>query len=167
MFGLSILDIILTLFGLAAVGYGLRALYGAIYLFQQEKKCATWPKTRGEVISFKLGRRYRTRSTSEELAGHGSTITYRYQVDQASYQGHALYVGSTAWFDGYIQADKVQSLREKFQPGNGVDVHYDPQNPQQAVIYPYIMKDSALFEFGAGGAVMVILGGLLLWWGLA
>jgi hypothetical protein len=85
--------------------------------------------------------------------------TYRYQVDlRYAYQvGNRDFVGTTAnwgWTDIYGLRELAEKAASRYTPGQPVTVHYDPEQPGNAVLEPDNRHGStAPLVFGAISAV--------------
>ncbi len=88
------------------------------------REVSTWPIVRGELLSAKLRRGF---------PGFGAAVAevhYRYRVGSEVYTGHRF---THRRFRYYSEAERA--LYRVSDPGP-VDVHYDPENPERAVLLP-------------------------------
>ncbi|MFQ5526967.1 MAG: DUF3592 domain-containing protein [Thermoanaerobaculia bacterium] len=104
--------------GLAILGWGIR-------LRVSEASARTWHVTRGEVMSFSWGH-------SDGV--NYPRVTYRYTVDGVAYQGNRILFGSRG----------LATLRER-AVGDSVRVFYDPREPREAVLEPWVSTNWEFF----------------------
>ena len=121
--------------------------------FAEESK--DWPETRGRIISSEV--REET-STEAGIPGEGSgqteriyraVITYSYSVDSKPYKTDLLTFGTT----GFSEENEALALKQKYEPGMDVTVHYKPDNHLIAVIetgrsgFPTMLVVTSIFAF--------------------
>jgi hypothetical protein len=106
---------------------------GAIVIgdFQDYRDSATWKKTQGEVLSAQV-----QESTNTDTDGRTSTtyrpfITYRYFVGDQEYLGDRLRFGGSIYTSDRSGAENTV---RQYTPGTVIDVYYDPDNPEDAVV---------------------------------
>lgn len=136
---------------LIPVAFCVGAVIGLDYGLSQRslaRDSKTWPITAGVVLTAEVregGKRYTT---------YEPHVTYAYTVDGTRYVGHVLRVGDIG---STVGAEVVMGQR---LVGTTVTVHYNPDDPGQAVLEP---GGGELWRFFAGaGAVSGIVGALLL-----
>jgi hypothetical protein len=119
------------------------------------RKMQEWPRTSGQITES---------GVSGEWSGRGGRylwtekprVTYRYVVDGREHVGHQM--GPTEINTGSKRA--AEKKIEPFPVGKEVDVHYDPENPADAVL----RKEAdpiAIIAVILIGLLPVILGTLL------
>jgi hypothetical protein len=111
---------------------GIFIIVGAIvigcgaYTLIRSLRCEHWPTTDGVVQSAQMARH-------EGDADHGDTysadVSYSYQVAGVNYDGNRLAFGSVSSSSSY-----AQGILNHYPVGQKVSVHYDPANPELAVL---------------------------------
>ena len=143
----------------AALFFGAFALLllvaGAVMLWGGSQSLG-WEKTEGRIVtrSVRLDRssQQRTRRNRDQRA-HDVIVTYSYSVDGQSYTGkrHSFGRGTTAASGG--SREKAQAIADELYPSlSPIDVYYDPNDPEQAVLSPGLHWSAF---------VPLVLGGLL------
>lgn len=79
-----------------------------------------WPKVRGQITESEAG---------ESPLRTIPKVEYEYTVGGAAYHASAVTYGMPANQQAFLAALRLR-------PGDVVWVHYDPQNPEQAVLFP-------------------------------
>lgn len=120
----------LFVFGLifAGVGYAF-AFHWGIPLLEKARASETWPVTSGVV---------ETATVVSSTDGDGDTmyeadIVYRYAVLGRDYRGSDVEVGGQVRSSSRKHALRVVN---RYQPGDAVDVHYNPDDPADAILEP-------------------------------
>jgi hypothetical protein len=149
----------LALFALPflAAGIAMMVLWG-IPTLQKAKTSTSWPTTRGVVIDSDMERKVdngtgRHRSRSITYHAH---VTYEYAVDGTEYNC------STVSFGQYGSSSRNHALQivNRYPVGKTIEVHYDPDRPESAVLEPGVSFSSYL-GLGLGG-VFAVVGAVLL-----
>jgi hypothetical protein len=153
---------LLLALGLLGAGYYVGWEWGWPAL-REAQRSEDWPKTlgwveRSRVVSFApTGGRVEPRL---ELA-------YSYVVDGTAYTGHRVRLPLPLEL-GLGFAETPQQLSARYPAGLEVDVHYDPQDPSQAVLEPGappraylpIAVGAVLLLSGAGALAGAVLNGM-------
>jgi hypothetical protein len=121
---------------------------GIFHWLRKAHVMARWPTVAGRI-------------SSSWAALDGERIRYDYEVNGRHYVGRRI---SWRVGGGTSTADATaQELAEKYPPGSGVRVYYDPQRPSTAVLEPRNMQNAAVAivftcAFGFFGLVFLGLG---------
>ena len=95
------------------------------YTIQKCIASGNWPTTEGEII----------KSEWDEIYTNQADIEYEYWVDEKRYVGNRV---SYRWMDSpNLHSDDngyYERLLEKYPYGKNVTVHYNPDNPDEAVL---------------------------------
>ena len=99
-----------------------------IYRWTKARQSIAWPVAQGTVVYSDVAEKY-------EIDGGYSyrlALSYTYTVDGKSYEGSRQTFGRQVPEDEAV----VELLAESFEPGEPVEVYYNPERPGQAVLYP-------------------------------
>jgi hypothetical protein len=118
-------------------------------------EAAGWPTTEGIVLDGHIDKQ----EGSEGEVSYSPELAYRYQVDGVIYYGDRLFV--TPYSSDYSWA---QSYLYKYPVGSTITVHYDSENPSEAVIelqanqvdYVLLMVGIVFIAFGAAFLVVLV-----------
>jgi uncharacterized protein DUF3592 len=101
---------------------------GVFHWWRRARMMARWPTVKGKIAS------------SWSMLD-GEPFKYDYAVEGRNYVGHRIYWSA----GGASTADAtVQEIAEKYPPGAGVTVFYDPKRPATAVLEPRSMQNAAI-----------------------
>ncbi|HTV36255.1 MAG TPA: DUF3592 domain-containing protein [Xanthobacteraceae bacterium] len=146
------IDAILILFGVIAFAVGV-VLY-VVQLRQGLRADASkkWPKAQATVIASAL------ESSPEHKRRYRAAIRYRYRVGAKNYQSDRVF-----WGGNEGRRRHMESVVSLYPAGASIGIHYDPQNPAEAVIdparfagsrvtvvYAMAMITIGVFAFGGG-----------------
>lgn len=129
-------------------------LWQGIKLQAQADKARRWPKTRGVVKSCDTGA-----PPSQMPSLRPAKTSFTYQIGERAYQGERVEFGAQL---GAVWQVLAQGRLESFEPGQKVEVSYDPANPSSAVLRTEVPGLMLL-----GAASLTLLGGalrLIGWW---
>lgn len=116
-----ILIVVVLLAGLVIGGW-----YGPGLLIKANAT-ADWPTVQGEVVE--CG----TEAPAKSGQSWHLALFYRYELDGAVYRSNRWNVHGTRKLDGRGEAE---ALARNYAPGDAITVHYDPENPSNAVLEP-------------------------------
>ena len=112
------------------MGVGLGLLSGAWGLINicRELPTAQWPTVQGSILS----QHYTDPSETQDSHKHAKLrLTYRYQVNGKQFQSDQYRLGE----DQYVgRAEVAHELAGRFPTGAQAEIHYNPNNPEQAVL---------------------------------
>ena len=151
------INVILIGFGAIAIAIGL-ALYVA--QFRQGLRATAskrWPVSPGTIIASALEK------APEGRWRYRAAVQYRYRVAGKEYQSDRIF-----WGGNEGRQKHMASVIAAYPQGSKVSVHYDPQNPAEAVLDPaqnigsrplvlYAMAMIALGLFVLTGGVFALL----------
>jgi hypothetical protein len=150
--------VFLALFGLPffAAGIGLTLLWG-IPTLKKAKASTSWPTTRGVVLVSDVERR---RSHDRD---HGTSYTYSAQVTYEYTVAGTIYNCDRVSFGEYASSNRnhARQIVNRYPVGKTVEVHYDPNRPESAVLEPGTSFSSYValgmgIVFSLVGATMLI-----------
>ncbi|MBK7896985.1 MAG: DUF3592 domain-containing protein [Candidatus Promineifilaceae bacterium] len=121
-----------------AVGIGL-SIWGWSVL-QNARVSESWPTTDGEILSSSV-----RVDRDEDGTSYFGDVTFRYLVDDFSYTSDNVSFGQ---YGG--DRDHAEAIVARYPAGSGVTVHYDPADPETAVLEPGVTWSSyMLLAMGA------------------
>lgn len=142
------------------------ALLGLVLLIlgQQQRKRAeaviSWPETAGEVLRSEIREQEMTGGEDESAPTtmYEPVVEYRYTVDGQEYISRQYRLGTTGVLVGLGQAQKILS---RYPSNSTATVHYNPLQPDQAVLEPGSASSGVLAAAGgiflAVGLIFVVL----------
>lgn len=107
---------------LLVVGLGLVG-WGTLVTLEENERAAA-PETNGTVLS----------SEVEPVPGEDAyrpNVTYRYAVDGTTHTSNSVYPSS---LDGTGPERWAEGVAEEYEPGDRVNVTYDPESPEESYI---------------------------------
>lgn len=114
--------------GLAGLGLSLAGLAVCGRLIARAFAARSWAVVEGRVQSCET----RVTGRAGDSSGRGvkTTVTYEYVV------GTTRFVSTRAWFgDGFDRsAATAEALKDRFVPGQPVELRYDPRRPSEATL---------------------------------
>lgn len=154
--------LITGLFALIFVLIGGFFLYEGTVEFIESTESAHWPIAQG-VVENSTVERYKGSSGSPRRTGnrkptYGVRIDYRYQVNGVEYSSNRYSISSTSSQD----QEKYLKIVEEYPRGKQIDVYYNPESPERAVLIPgstsanWFKPVFSLFFIGIGGLVWYI-----------
>jgi len=90
-----------------------------------------WPVIQGEVREIDLGEEFLRTATGKVGTGFFPFVHYGYTVNGQHYENDRI-----TFAKGSLDFITASNVRDEFQVGGKVDVHYNPSNPGQSVLYP-------------------------------
>lgn len=145
--------------GLLSVG---GVCFGYYNIFKEYRRAAAssgWPTAAGTITRSVL----RMRDSSK---GGRDTWTleaaYKYEVDGKPYEGSVLRFGG---FPSTSDREEALASREKYGLGTTHPVHYEPGNPERAVLEPGAGAAASSLALGAVLLTLGLLLGLVPLWG--
>ncbi|MFX1574264.1 MAG: DUF3592 domain-containing protein [Promethearchaeota archaeon] len=103
-------------------------------------RCSKWPVVVGEVISSQLEPKYKKLAEFAEeshmvISIYRPNITYTYEIEGEKYVNNKVRpVGRNV----YKEKPQVQRVLNLFPEGYKVYIHYNPQDPQDSVLDPWM-----------------------------
>jgi len=126
--------------------------------FGQIKKAgesATWPSVSGKIVRSELEKRTSTEGTGNnkrKVTYHAAVIEYTYCVEDTPYNSYRVAFGGQ-------DRSHSSELVSTYPKDKSVDVFYNPENPEEAVLEPGRNKNGYFFPVFGG---FIALTGLLL-----
>lgn len=125
-------SVVIIIGGLLITAYCNRGLFKA-------KSSASWPSTKGEIISSEIKRSIftpgRNRGTTGRPRYYIFKARYQYEVDGEAYNSKRVSFLST-----YISREKYSDIRDKYAAGKTIDVFYNPDILGEAVLIKGVNK---------------------------
>ena len=125
-------SVVIIFAGLVITAYCNRGLLKA-------KASASWPSTKGEIISSEIERAIftpdRKRGTAHRPRYYVFKARYQYEVDGETYNSKRVSFLST-----YISREKYSDIRDKYAASKTIDVFYNPDAPSEAVLIKGVNK---------------------------
>ena len=138
-----------SIIGLGAAAGGIVFLVQGWRSFAGARASRHWPTTQGWVVSSEL-----VDSDFDSGTGYRPRIVYAYLVGTREYTSELIAFGSENF---YTDRKPAKRRVERHPPGSMVLVHYDPADPERAVLdaglrwQTFIPLVFALLFFGVGG----------------
>jgi hypothetical protein len=146
--GNCFLTIFLLIFGAAFGGLS----YGTLRDYWAS---GNWSVAQGQVISAEM----QSQTDSEGDTTYRAYVTYFYYAGDQRLTHDRVKFGDSIYSGSY---DTAQDTLNKYPPETAIQVYYDPQNPQNAVIERTITTGGMLFAaVGVGSVLMSLL--VFLW----
>ncbi|MEJ2551077.1 MAG: DUF3592 domain-containing protein [Anaerolineales bacterium] len=120
------------IFGLVFTAIGLFALVRGVVHYRTGKASAAWPAVEGRVADATVEVSVSTDSdgmTSRQYTPH---VVYTYSIGGQQYSSDQVNIGSKWHYPTRARAE----AKLNYQTGQRVNVHYNPENPSQAVLEP-------------------------------
>ena len=130
--------------GVVAIGCGAWTLLRSM-------RCARWPTAEAVIESAEMGRH----SGNDDGDTYSADISYQYQVAGVHYEGTRLAFGEMTASPEY-----AQGILKRYPVGKKVPVHYDPRNPELAVLETGLHGGTGIAF--AVGTVFVLFGWMFL-----
>ncbi len=132
-------------------GLGVFIIIVGLLSLQQGKQTKTWKVIAGKIIQSTLEEKRQDIRQADGVThsemGYQPQVNYEYRLGDRVYTGHRINLVERQ----YTQAAGKKAV-EKYPVGGTVQVHFDPNNPEESVL-----------ETGSGGsAIIFMLGGLVL-----
>lgn len=132
------------LFGLVTLSFGYQT-------FQKGIESENWPSTDGIILSSHIGTHHSKDSTT-----YGASITYQYTVEGLNYTSDRVSFGY-GYSSDYGAASR---LVQDNPPGKIVTIHYDSQNPSEAVLLNGVDNGSLILI--AFGSIFLLIGVIII-----
>jgi hypothetical protein len=130
--------------GLFFAGYGYTA-------YRQGLASENWSKANGTVIKSEIVKRTRTTGTGtnrRKVVEHIPQVAYAYKVNGHSYQSSRITFGAI----NKLNAGKTV---QRYAKGKNIEVFYDPQKPDEAVLMPGADSTLSIVSIGIGSVIMI------------
>jgi hypothetical protein len=145
---------------LVVVGLGCLVYFGWVY--SQQSAAKSWPTVPATVVTSHIEQDTTVSARRGVRDHYRACIEYQYTV------GGAVYTGTDLWFDSEPESTNrldMEKLTAEYAIGKTINVYYDPEEPQSAVVIPE--KNATLVKCAmAGGVLSLIIGALLAWNGV-
>jgi hypothetical protein len=150
--------LMLVCLSLLVGGLGIFLMIMSLLSLQQGKEARRWKVAAGRVIRSSLEEkqvdtRYGDGMRRTEV-GYQLQVEYKYRVGDETLTGQRISLVEKQ----YTQKSGQKAL-EKYPIGATVQVHFDPENPQEAVIETGTVVSSLIFMLG--GIALVVVGVLI------
>ena len=137
------------------LGGGWLMHYGFFIKKRRIEDVYRWPKAKGKVLNIKVQGKGPKVVGSNDYRSYYFNLKYQYQVDGQVYTSDKVQIGS----DIIVKSD-VDKATSMFPEGSDVEVFYNAQNPQQAVLLPEGVSGKPNSE-GVMGCLIVAVGTIL------
>lgn len=118
-----------------ALGLVIAMILGWVQI-QEINDSRSWPSVAGTIVASGISEstdtsRYRSGSRSTEYDVY---LRYDYVVDDMPYSGNRIAIRGTR----YSSQSSAQRELQRYPVGRVVNVYYNPKNPEQSVLKPYL-----------------------------
>lgn len=149
--------VLLQLFGLIPVGFGLFFAYGAVKTYRISDRRDTFEPVTAQVRDSKLDKSI---SDTGGSPSYRAKITYEYTVDGETYDNDNLYPGPGY---GYSSAkDEQEEIVNEYPEGETVEAYYDPTDPSTSFLENESRKRQALIQGILGGCALLLGLGMII-----
>jgi hypothetical protein len=144
--------LILLLGAVISAGAGVALLLLAKRYRTTTAASLSWPSVEGRVTSAAI-REGTRRVNDNRMTVYHPEVAYEFEIDGRHYQGRHVdmsqLMGSSG---GMLRQAKAEEIVDRYPIGSDVLVHYDPAQPERAVLVPG----------GSGGAPTTLIGAIAL-----
>jgi hypothetical protein len=134
------------IFGMICFGLAGFVVFRVIESRKRIKGIANWVSVVGEVVDNKQERQPK----DDPESNLNQMMTYRYQVNGHEYTSHLEFD-----YDNFLGLNRWVA---KYQPGDAIDVLYDPANPQESTLTHF---DQDILYAPLGIAFILTLSGII------
>lgn len=120
--------------GIIIVFFGLRS-------YQESRASAEWPSVEGEIRSSEV-----VRSSTSDGTSFRAEVTYTYRVDGQNFTGDRIQTTTVS----SSNRSRAVSIQRQYPVGQSVEVFYNPERPDRALLEPGV-RSGSLFVFAFGG----------------
>jgi hypothetical protein len=117
-----------------AVGVAITAI--GVHRLRIARASADWPSVTGTILTSEVESRHRSADATGTRLERGyeylPRVKYQYRVDGAVHRSTRITFDDLR-FDSAIAA---QAVADRYAPGSEVPVHYDPAQPDRAILEP-------------------------------
>ena len=115
---------------------GLLMTWITISNLRQAASARGWPVTRGRIVRSEVEAKWQFASATRgtRVRTYQALVEYRYRVDGREYSSRRVRLGATVASDEAIAGAEVA----RFPVGADVEVHYDPREPDSAMLEPIV-----------------------------
>ena len=144
--------------GVGALMIVMGGVFGAVAAdnYRDGEATKAWPSTTGQILTAdvdeEVRRERRDNGSYRERRTYTPRITYAYTIQGIEYTGHRIRTD-----DSGGDRDKAFDTINEYPVGSTVDVFYDPENPDSAVLKQGA-DTVAVWVFGGVGGLFVVLG---------
>ena len=147
--------------GWLLIGIGVAVLIAAAWLLLLARRSASWPSTRGRVVTAKGD--VSSRSSRSGGSDYRVVVAYAYEVAGQRYEGHRIAFGDNLW--GNASSREEMDRRVSFyHPGREVTVYYDPASPDRCTLTAGVGNLPFNATLAIGAALVIAGTALLLGW---
>lgn len=144
--------ILIIFFCLVFIGIGIGMLVKLMKNFSKARLSKNWRSTPGKIISSELDAQTTTDEDGYQTTTYIANIIFQYSVNNVSFECDCIN------FDYGMRTSnkhKQQSIVEQYPAGSQVMVHYDPDEPEQAVLEKRV---NGVFTTIMVSAVFILIG---------
>lgn len=137
--------------GLLFVVIGVAFAFIGYHSYQLGKQSKDWPVAKGSVIQSKIEKRTETTgsgSNRRKVVRSYAVVKYTYAVGNRDYQSSRIAFG---------QSKNAHEIVVRYPKGKSIQVYYDPQKPDQAVLEPGADPTFSIVFIGIG-VVLALMG---------
>lgn len=138
---------VLIIVGLILLAVGVGVTVWGIAVVRNAMASSSWPTVTGTVTASDVERQ-RSRSgtrRNRRKTSYRANVAYEYSVDETKYASDQVSFGEYA----SSNPNFAQQIVNRYPKGKRVEVHYDPQQPEVAVLEPGASW-SSFFPLGFG-----------------
>jgi hypothetical protein len=152
LIGYSVIIVLAAIFGTLSCWYGWRTT-------KKNKTAEKWPTVPGVIIGAELDSYVKYDDDGDASTMYTPLITYEYEVEGQVYSNNRVRV--QAFVATNMQSVSSKKL-EEYPVGGAVEVHYDPLNPEDALLEINPSKINILMIIGIICGLIVLYTAFLL-----
>ena len=146
-------DYVIWIFGIILFLVGLIMVISALVNSQKAKAAESWPVIPGTIIRSGV-KEYINRSNGITSRSYEPVVFYQYSNMGKMYEGKRLGIGATR-----VKNEEAQAITDKYLAGTPVNVHYNPNKPEEAVLEVVSRSSKAFLIIGLifGGLGLILM----------
>ncbi|MEM7332070.1 MAG: DUF3592 domain-containing protein [Chloroflexota bacterium] len=118
------------------IAIGVGYFVNGVMTLRNARQSNGWPSAKGEITNSSI----RTESTDDGLTYHAD-VEYRFVANDRWYEANIVKFGES----GHASRTDAAEILARYPVGDEVNVFYDPEMPETAVLEPGVTFDSYLF----------------------
>ena len=138
---------VILIFSVGTILIGFFILIRAFLHFRRGLDRKDWPSTVGEILASEL-----RKVTGHNGAQYHPDIRYRYKVNLVEYESNVIAASAPPFVLGSHKY--ASTLVNQYQAHNKVNVYYNPDNPEKAVLERAISPSGMLLLLFLGIAIL-------------
>ncbi|HPS42707.1 MAG TPA: DUF3592 domain-containing protein [Anaerolineaceae bacterium] len=135
-------DYVIWIVAVIPILVGLVMLLNSLSNSRKAKAAESWPIAPGTIVRSGV-KEYTTRSNGITTHSYEPVVFYQYNLMGKLYEGKQLAIGSTR-----VKESEAQAITDKYLAGTPVNVHYNPNKPEESVLEVVSRSSKAFLILG-------------------